>query len=257
MGIFQKFFGKTVKAEINYDLIPTEFTNQVLKATIAYNEYGGYCVPLASQQRPLCQKVLKGEVFEPDTIEYMTKNAGDGDIIHAGTFFGDFLPALSRSLADGKHVWAFEPNIENYRCAQVTMALNDIKNVHLIHAGLGAAASTSEVLVKTKNGKSLGGRSKIIDDVSNENVTEEVKIVALDEVIPKDRRISILQLDVEGSEEKALTGGMELIKRCKPLLILEDDYGVTESKWFKDNILDMGYKISSSLHYNKLVIPMD
>jgi FkbM family methyltransferase len=255
MGIIQKLFGKIVKAENNYQLVPEKSKEFVIEASIAYNEYGAYCVPLSSQHRTLCQKILKGEVFEPDTIRYIIENAGDGDIIHAGTFFGDFLPAFSRSLKEGKHVWAFEPNNENYRCAQITMALNDIKNVHLIQAGLGAKEASAEVLIEDKKGKGLGGCSRIVESAEPENVTEKVKIVALDEVIPKDREISILQLDVEGYEQEALKGAVELIKRCKPILILEDDKGATESTWFKENILGLGYEIDSNLHYNKLILP--
>ncbi len=255
MGILQKVFGITVKAQNNYQLLPPERHGQVINASIAYNEHGAYCVPLSSQHRTLCQRILKGEVFEPDTIQYIMNNAGDGDIIHAGTFFGDFLPALSRSVVEGKHVWAFEPNSENYRCAQVTMVLNDIKNVHLIHAGLGAREASGEVIVEDKKGKGLGGCSRIVESVGEGHVTEEVNIVSLDQVIPLDREISILQLDVEGYEEKALQGGIELIKRCRPILILEDDQGVTKGQWFKDHILTLGYRIDSNLHYNKLVLP--
>ncbi len=255
MGILQKLFGKTVKAENNYQLVPAGLHEQVIEASIAYNEHGAYCVPLSSQHRTLCQRILKGEVFEPDTIQYIMNNAGEGDIIHAGTFFGDFLPALSRSVVEGKHVWAFEPNTENYRCAQITMVLNDIKNVHLIQAGLGVEEASANVVVEDRKGKGLGGCSRIVESIEEGDVTEKVNIVALDEVIPQDRDISIVQLDVEGYEQKALEGGIELIKRCRPILILEDDKGITSSKWFKENILSMGYSVDSNLHYNKLVLP--
>lgn len=255
MGILQKIFGKIVRAENNYELVPEERRKEVMEASIAYNEYGAYCVPLSSQHRTLCQKILKGEVFEPNTIQYMLENAGNGDIVHAGTFFGDFLPALSRSVTEANHVWAFEPNTENYRCAQITISLNAIKNVHLIHAGLGQGASTADLIIGDKRGVGLGGCSMIAESVDDKYLSEKVNIVTLDEIIPKDRIVSILQLDVEGYEEQALKGGIELIKRCKPILILEDDKGVTSSEWFKDHILGLGYRIDSNLHYNKLVLP--
>lgn len=255
MGLFQKIFGKKVEATNNFHLLPAEQREDVLEAVIAYNKYGAYCVPLSSQHRTLCQKILKGDVFEPDTIEYIMENSGEGDIVHAGTFFGDFLPALSRAVGEGKHVWAFEPNTENYRCAQVTMALNGISNVHLIKAGLGSVASSAEVLVEDKKGQGLGGCSRIVASAKDGNVTETINVVTLDEVIPHDRDVSILQLDVEGYEEEALKGAMELIQRCRPILILEDDHGVTKTGWFRENILGLGYSIGSNLHYNKIVLP--
>ena len=70
MGIFQKLFGKIVKAENNYQLVPEKSREFVIEASIAYNEYGAYCVPLSSQHRTLCQKILKGEAFEPNNENY-------------------------------------------------------------------------------------------------------------------------------------------------------------------------------------------
>jgi hypothetical protein len=85
----------------------------VLQCCIAYNKYGGYCVPLASRYRVAARKILAGEVWEPTTIEFLMSYGSHGDIVHAGAYFGDFLPALSRSCAPGAKVWAFEPNPEN------------------------------------------------------------------------------------------------------------------------------------------------
>ena len=255
MGLFQKIFGKEVRAENNFDLLPEALRNEVLNVSIAYNKYGGYCTPLSNQHRTLNQKFLMGDVFEPETIEYMMKHAGEGDIVHAGTFFGDFLPALSKAIHKDGHIWAFEPNSENYRCAQITMILNGISNVHLINSGLGEESSKANMLVKDSKGRGLGGSSKVIVSENEKTVTETVNIVSLDEVIPQDRLISILQLDVEGYEEQALKGAMKTIERCRPILILEDDHHVTRGTWFKNNILPLGYKVSGKLHYNALLLP--
>ena len=68
----------------------------------------------------------------------MSKNCGTGDLVHAGTYFGDFIPALSRVCAPDAKVWAFEPNPENYRCALITTTLNNLHNVEIKNAGLGS-----------------------------------------------------------------------------------------------------------------------
>jgi hypothetical protein len=47
----------------------------------------------------------------------MLGNCGKKDIVPAGAYFGDFLPALS-NCGDDVGVWAFEPNVENYTCAE-------------------------------------------------------------------------------------------------------------------------------------------
>lgn len=255
MGIIQKFFGRKVEAINNYNLVDPELIKEVLNVSIAYNKYGAYCVPLNSQHRTLNQKILKGDVFEPETIEFMIENVGRGDIIHAGTFFGDFLPALSKALAEESRVWAFEPNSKNHRCSQITLLLNHISNVHLINAGLGEKKSDAEIEIADSKGRDLGGSSKFVDIPDSKLVTETTRMVTIDQVVPKNRDVSILQLDVEAYEEMALKGALQTIKRTRPILILEDDHGLTKTRWFKENILSMGYQINGRLHYNTVVYP--
>lgn len=35
--------------------------------------------------------ILSGKVWEPDTIEFILDHSHGGDIIHAGTYFDDFI----------------------------------------------------------------------------------------------------------------------------------------------------------------------
>jgi FkbM family methyltransferase len=225
-----------------------------LWCTISYNHYGAYCVPLDAQHRPAAKLVLRNEVYEPDTIEFMRRNCGAGDVIHAGAFFGDFLPAICRACAPGAKVWAFEPNEQSYRCAQVTAVLNDLKNLRLNNAGLGAAAGNSYLRVADQNGAPLGGGSRVSTQGAETSGSQPIEIVRIDDAIPAERDITILQLDVEGYEEQALTGGLETIRRNLPVLILEDlpSSGLLESDWFREHILSLGYRSSGSLHRNKV-----
>ena len=51
-------------------------------------------------------------------------------------------------------------------------------------------------------------------------------------------------------------GALETIKRCRPILILEDDHGFTKGQWFKDTILSENYKLDKKLHYNQVILPI-
>ena len=223
----------------------------VLQCCIAYNQYGGYCIPLSSIHRPATQKILSGEIWEPETLEFMLKHCGTGDIVHAGTYFGDFLPALSRACPGDAKVWAFEPNPENYRCASMTIALNSLDNVECKNAGLGSKQGSMPMLVTDKTGKPLGGESRLIGAKSNaKGQMVRVKVLKIDDVIPTDRDISIVQLDVEGFERPALMGAMATIERCKPILILEN---LPKEDWLSENIFQLGYKIVGKVHANTIL----
>jgi hypothetical protein len=60
--------------------------------------------------------VLRGDVWERQAIEFIRASARDRDVVHAGTHFGDFLPALAP--ATSRTIYAFEPNSEHFACAE-------------------------------------------------------------------------------------------------------------------------------------------
>jgi len=227
-------------------------SDSVLQCCVAYNEYGGYCVPLSSRHRPAAQKILAGKIHEPMTIDFLISHCGEGDIIHAGTYFGDFLPAISQALTPKAKIWAFEPNPENYLCAFITKNINGLHNVKLRNAGLGEQRCTVSMMTSDSKGRALGGGSQIIlnNNLVNESSYQAVEIVTVDNIVPSDRTISIIQLDVEGFEKPALAGALKTIQRCKPIIILET---LPNSDWLSENILQLGYKISEKVHFNTIL----
>ena len=175
----------------------------------ASNEYGSYCIPAGAAHRPASRCVMGGEVWERNTVQFMLENCRGEAVITAGAFFGDALPALSKAC---KWVWAFEPNPENHRCAQVTVLLNDLRNVTLCQAGLGERREQRQLVVKDYQGRSLGGASQIAGittDRGPESVS--VELVTIDSIAYGHANISIIHLDVEGFEEYALRGAKKTI----------------------------------------------
>ena len=205
---------------------------------IAYNEHGGYCVPLETIHRPASRFIMAGRVWERETLSFLAENIGDGDIVHAGTSFGDFLPLLSKIIAPTAHVWAYEPNAVNYKSAQLTIAINELENVTLTNAGLGASPAKANLIIENNRGLALGGASYVSAKSGATEKSEEIRLVALDDAIPDGRHIEILQLDVEGYEEQALTGALKIIERDQPLLILETP---PSDEWFSKHLKPLNY----------------
>lgn len=243
----------------NKKLTLQEFNSlSALKCAVSYNKFGGYCIPMSSYQRPAAQVVLGRYVYEPQTIKYLMQNCSGGDIVHAGTYFGDFLPALSQCCDPGAKIWAFEPNSENYSCARITILINDINNVDLLHAALGARSETLELLVTDANGQARGGTSRIVmdDQQAAPGMTETVRVTAIDDIVPQHRPVSIMHLDVEGYEKEALMGARNTIRRCSPILVLEilEGRDLVDSEWFADEILSLGYQNTGQVHGNEVFV---
>jgi len=217
---------------------------------LAENKYGKYAIPKSSQHRPAAQVVMKGNVYEPETIKFLLNNGDDGLIIHAGTFYGDFLPALMQS---GKRVYAFEPVKENYEHARETMELNDYPdhNVLLFQGGLGDVSERRDIMTVNHAGKNLGGMSRYVYERAKPEQLESTTVMVLDSCVTEHEDVSIIQLDVEGFEEKALMGAMEIIRASKPILILECwSIKMFDSPFFQEEIFPMGYTRGPNVHDN-------
>lgn len=214
-----------------------------LDCTIASNEHGVYCIPRSAAHRPGPRKILRSRVYESETLALIAKSDRDADIVHAGTYLGDFLPALARSRIEGALVWAFEPNRESFRCATVTTVLNDLENVVMTNAGLDAGAGPGRLLIK-------GGASSLVEHGGGSAGSEEVRLVAVDEVVGEDRRVGVVHLDLEGHEQPALDGAMQTIRRCLPLIIVET---VPDPDWFDVNLRPLGYELGASVNGNRII----
>ena len=221
----------------------------VLECVIAYNALGAYCLPTPSIHRPAAQRVMAGEVWEPKTIQLVCRNLGAGDAIHAGTYFGDFLPAFSRACAPGAVVWAFEPNSENFRCAEITLKINGLTNVTLANAALASGPGVGTVLTTDAHGRAKGGASRVVNatDASAGSGVQPVALVTVDDVVPDDRNVSVIQLDVEGNEQAVLSGAVRTIARCRPLLVLETG---PDDAWSAAHLHPLGYRSLGKVHRN-------
>ncbi len=219
---------------------------QALKFHIATNAHGQYCVPIESLHRPCALTIMRGGVWETATLKAIASHYAGGDIVTAGTYFGDFLPWLCRQAhAHEAHVWGFEPVTVNYLCASATRALNALTNCTLTHAGLGAEPGQMTIKTHDNKGRPLGGGSRIVAGRSGPPAArfDTIEIAAIDQVLGE-RQVGLIQLDTEGFEIAALKGARAIIERCRPLLVLEAHGGteLTNDPFLQDLTARLGYR---------------
>jgi FkbM family methyltransferase len=218
-----------------------------LDALIARNEHGIYCVP-AEARGVVPRTIRRGQVWERATLALL--DGIEGDVVHAGAFFGDFLPALARSR-DGM-VWAFEPNLENFRCASITVYLNGLENVTLAHAGLSDQAGEAFVTTGAHGWDLSGGVARLVFDDSFSRSREAVTVTTIDATIPADRHVGVVHLDVEGHEEQALLGAPRTIERCRPVVLVES---LPSLQWLDQHL--PGYRRTGRVDRNTVFRPQD
>ncbi len=191
-----------------------------LKCTIVYNQYGSFCTPDTYKYDEPVQYTYRGEQYEAESIDHIRGLNLNGDIIHAGAYFGDSIPGLATALKSDAKLWAFEPNEESYRCAQITILLNNLTNVHLENCALGESEGTLNLLTQHESStKKLGGTARVVEHQTEK--TRAVRVRKLDDIIPENRKIALIHLDVEGFEEQVLRGAQKILARDKPYIIVE------------------------------------
>ena len=220
------------------------------------NQYGSYFVPDEFANRVVPSVLLKREVYEPKTIEFIRNNCGNGDIVTAGAFIGDFLPALHGALAADAKIWTFEANPVCIFACRRTMDINQLRRVVLIEKALGAAKETLVMRVYDFAKKeAAAAQSRIVRNMtSKRDGFIDVAVERLDDLVPADRPVSILHLDVEGFEREAVKGATSLINRHRPILILEKNYDA--SPFLKGLITEVAYEFGGRMENNSFFFPI-
>lgn len=203
------------KRENAVTVLPPDFSY-----VTAVNAYGFYCIPDTFRQREVSKLLMRGKVNEPRTLQLIQQCVGTGDIVSGGAFVGDFLPAMSRALCPGAHLHSFEPNPVGFAATSMTILLNDLNNVRLSPVAVGRENTVLPLLIADASGRAMGGTSRIVDR-AQEGKTIDVQLMRIDELVPEGRKVSVLQLDVEGHEGQAIEGAERTICEGLPLIVLE------------------------------------
>ena len=146
------------------------------------------------------------------------------------------------------------------------MKINACRNIELTNAALGARESSGRLATADQSGLSFGGAKCLVtDSTSVEDLRIEghaiaadsiktVRIVSVDDIVPSDRHVSVLHLDVERHEQQALSGALRTIERCRPIVIVET---VPEPSWMSANMSGLGYRQIGRAHVNTVFACLD
>lgn len=118
-------------------------------------------------------------------------------------------------------VIAFEPSSINFDC----LVRNVPENVECRRQAVGDSAGTARLHFIRQNvgGAQIIGHPLVCEypgAIVEEQDVEEVEIVALDSL--RLDHVGLIKLDLQGSEEIALRGAMKTLRRCRPVVLIEE-----------------------------------
>lgn len=178
---------------------------------------------------------LYGEFSEGETELFRQLIRPGFVVVEAGANIGAHTLFLAKAVGPDGVVLAFEPQRMLHQILCANMALNEITNVHARHMALGDGNGTLYTpVLDYRRFFNFGGVSL------NSEKGEPVAVASLDSFnLP---RLNLLKADVEGMEVELLRGGAETIRRCRPLLYVENDRRERSSE-LVELIFSLNYRV--------------
>tara|TARA_R110000744_G_scaffold110555_1_gene208491 strand:- start:2161 stop:3276 length:1116 start_codon:yes stop_codon:yes gene_type:complete len=166
-------------------------------------------------------------------------------VVEVGAHIGTLTVILSKL---SKNVHSYEPLKQSYDLLNKNLLLNNCKNVKTYQKGVGDEIGNTKVgFISDGNcGATILSGGAVQKHWYNKTDID-VDLITLDSL--KLDRLDYLKIDVEGYEEKVIKGGLKLINKYKPVIVMEcmEDYDLgtiirdeTLEIKFK-NLLELGY----------------
>jgi FkbM family methyltransferase len=197
--------------------------------------------------------LTKNLEYDRLTKSIMKSSIGQqSNCIDVGCHKGEILEVIISLSPKGKH-FAFEPIPVLFQQLELKY-----KGKATIYPYALSDANGTSTFQFVKNAPAYSGIQKRKYNTATPDIEQiNVEIKTLDSLLPADTRIDLIKIDVEGGEYGVLKGGLQLLKRWKPIVIFEsglgasDYYGTKPDELYRFLTADAGLVISTLKSYIK------
>jgi FkbM family methyltransferase len=143
-------------------------------------------------------------------------------ILDVGANVGYYTIELSRLLASDGKLLSFEPVDDSYLELQKNIEINHIKNaVQTFQLGLSDSESEIDIFLPQTSGSSAASLRNLHPE--EDYKIQRIKTTTLDQVFGamEGGHCDLIKIDVEGGELQVIQGGIETIKKFKPIIFAE------------------------------------
>jgi FkbM family methyltransferase len=206
-------------------------------------ELDDFSIYVASDDALIAPGIRSG--YELETTSTFLAHMGQGAVLDIGANCGYFtLLAASR----GREVWAFEPLQRNLRLLHASLAANGFPRIRIIAAAASDAPGSLTIGASYTNGIVSDHRP---DDPIAALAADYVASARIDDTVPPRTRVSLIKIDVEGHEYKAIQGARNTILASRPVIISEfappaliANSGCSGRKYL-ELFRELGYRVSA------------
>jgi FkbM family methyltransferase len=158
----------------------------------------------------------RNSLYDAQTIEVMRRVLRpDSNAIDVGAFEGGMLRHMIRLAPRGRH-FAFEPLPGRAEALAARFPMATVRPF-----AIGESPGEAEFVCVTRS-PALSGLLARPDLAPDEPSTiARVRVETIDRVIPADAAIALVKVDVEGGELGVFRGGVETLRRNRPVVVFE------------------------------------
>jgi len=177
---------------------------------------------------------LYGEYSESEVAVFGRLLKPGAVVIEAGANIGALTVPIARQVGAGGRVVAYEPQAPIADLLARNLAANGLANVEVRRAALGGQRGILHVPKLDYRARGNFGGVALGDGDGEDVPVDTIDGLGL-------ARVDLIKIDVEGMEAEVLDGAAETIRRCRPILYVENDR-VEKSKRLIATIFALGYR---------------
>ena len=164
------------------------------------------------------RSILELGEFSEGEVDLLSQVVRPGAVVvEAGANIGTHTLPLARLVGPSGRVFAMEPQRIVFQLLCANMALNSVTNVVATCQAVGAKAGQLKVPhIDYSQPNNFGGLG-----LEGREHGDDVPVVTIDSL--NLHRLDLIKADVEGMETAVLSGALNTIQRCHPLLYVEND----------------------------------
>jgi FkbM family methyltransferase len=230
-----------------------EFRNRALAETldrsipepVAMKE--GFTLQVYSNDSVIGGYIRNLREFEPHVTKVVKDILKPGaTFVDIGANVGYFTILAGKIVGPEGRVFAFEPFSPNVKLIYLNADSNGLENVQIFPYALWDKRTAFVAYTVDTN----AGFKEYRGDPEEISTRDIVLSTTLDESLRGFERVDVMKIDIEGSEYKALKGGLELIDKHHPSIVTEffpDSLRLTSEvtgEEYLDLLLGCGYSLS-------------
>jgi FkbM family methyltransferase len=206
----------------------------------------GFSIYVQDEDASVGQHV-KRDAYEPHITALFRDRLRPGmHVLDIGANIGYYTMLSASLVAPAGSVTAIEPNPISAKLLEASRRANSFDNVTVLQVAAGRTlgllvlhGSYGNVMTSAAPGEAAA--------LMNSTTVPSFRV---DDLIPRNKNIDFVKIDVEGAEYNALLGASELIKRCHPTIVSEFSPSTmpgisgVDGRGYLRFLIEFGYKMS-------------